>query len=114
MRSIFSRRERYERMKNNKEKYDLFKKKGKESRKRHYLKLKKEYPERLKNINIYQNKRIKELRVVAKEIGNCSRCFKEKDNPKWKMCSLCRGICRKYNYIYHTKKRNKKHGVLER
>jgi hypothetical protein len=39
----------------------------------------------------------KEMREVAMSIGNCTRCFKEKDNPKLKTCSKCREYNRNYD-----------------
>jgi hypothetical protein len=46
--------------------------------------------------NASQNEWRKSMRRVAKDIGNCSFCFKEKENPSFKMCSSCRIKTRKY------------------
>ena len=32
----------------------------------------------------------KEMRKISEELGNCTNCHKEKDNPLFKMCSRCR------------------------
>ena len=39
----------------------------------------------------------KEMIEVAMSIGNCNRCFKEKENPNFKACSKCREYMRNYN-----------------
>jgi len=41
-----------------------------------------------------QNEYRKEMREIAIELGNCSKCFQEKDNPKFKTCSKCRAYFR--------------------
>jgi recombinational DNA repair protein RecR len=61
----------------------------KEHHRKYYLKHKKEQDKR---INDYKN----ELRKIAGEIGNCTHCFNEKDNPKFKTCSKCRQYFRNY------------------
>jgi len=43
-----------------------------------------------------QRQRFKEMREIAIELGNCSSCFKEKDNPKYKRCFKCRKKFRDY------------------
>jgi len=47
-----------------------------------------------------QNEYQKEMKEIAIEIGNCSVCFKEKDNPKFKTCSKCRAYYRAYSRAY--------------
>jgi signal recognition particle subunit SEC65 len=42
------------------------------------------------------NLKQKELREIAIELGNCSSCYQEKDNPKYKTCSKCRKYQRDY------------------
>ena len=37
-----------------------------------------------------QNEYWKEMWEVAIDIGNCSHCFKERDDLRYKMCSKCR------------------------
>ena len=44
-----------------------------------------------------QKQYIREMREVAREIGNCPRCFQERDNPKYKICSRCRLYQRQWN-----------------
>jgi hypothetical protein len=41
----------------------------------------------------------KQMKAIAKEIGNCTYCYKERDNPKYNLCSKCR----MNNRIYQTK-----------
>jgi len=43
------------------------------------------------------NERRKQLREIAKEIGRCPHCLKDKDNPLFKLCSKCRKYMRDYN-----------------
>ena len=58
------------------------------------------------------NKRMKqyhnEMRIIAREIGNCTACFKEKDNPKFLMCSKCRKYFKEYHKKYYAKNKLKK------
>jgi len=49
-------------------------------------------------INIRQNKYKKEMVETAREIGTCTKCFKERDNPKWNTCSRCRMYYREYSH----------------
>lgn len=37
----------------------------------------------------------KSLREIAIELGNCSSCFKPKENVKYRMCGKCREYFRK-------------------
>ena len=38
----------------------------------------------------------KDMRQIDREIGNCTQCHKERDNPKYRLCSKCR--------VYHRMK----------
>lgn len=52
-----------------------------------------------------KNERRKELRIIAIELGRCSACFKEKDNPKRKICRKCRET--NINWYYKKRLKNK-------
>jgi recombinational DNA repair protein RecR len=52
---------------------------------------------------IYQKTYKKEMQAIAKELGNCLSCYKEKDNPKLSTCSICRLKAREYQKIYYLK-----------
>ena len=59
------------------------------------LKRAKKYRQKNKEIlSVSTNNWRKEMREVAISIGNCSRCFKEKGDPKFKMCFKCRSYRR--------------------
>lgn len=49
--------------------------------------MKEEYKERKRKKD---NKYKKEMREVAKDLGNCSQCFNEKENDQFKRCLNCR------------------------
>lgn len=53
--------------------------------------------------NVKISKYRREMREVAKELGNCSICFKPKDNPKYSCCLKCR----MYQKEYYHKNKNK-------
>ena len=36
-----------------------------------------------------------EMREVARDIGNCTQCFKPKDDPRYAMCKKCRDAHKK-------------------
>ena len=58
-----------------------------------------------KKITAYNNKeRAKEMIIIAKEIGNCSRCWKVKDDPRYLMCLKCRKYTRENQYQKSEKK----------
>jgi hypothetical protein len=67
-----------------------------------YYLTKKGIEEKKKKYRKKRNKYTQELRDTAKEIGTCSKCFKEKENPKWKWCKKCR----EYYRIYRYKRKN--------
>lgn len=46
--------------------------------------------EHRKELNKKHKEYVREMRMIAREIGNCSHCFKPKDNPNFKTCSRCR------------------------
>lgn len=45
----------------------------------------------------------REMREIARDMGTCTNCFKEKDNPKFLQCSQCRVINRR-RYKRYIKK----------
>jgi len=86
--SVINRGERIRKeLKKNPEKTKEYLKKARE----HYYKNRDEICERYRTYG-------KEMREIAKELGKCSMCFKEKDNPKYKTCSLCREKMKIYYY----------------
>ena len=89
MHSPISREKRKERLKKNKEYLLRQKELAKLYRKKYFKKNKQKIYDR-------ENKYRKEMRETAKEIGTCSRCFKEKENIKFKMCAMCREYFRGY------------------
>lgn len=38
-----------------------------------------------------------EMRAIALEIGNCSACFRSKEDPTKRTCERCRDYQKKYN-----------------
>ena len=44
----------------------------------------------------YQRRYKKEMKEIAIELGRCYCCYKDKDNPKYKMCSKCRLKCQRH------------------
>lgn len=73
------------------------------SRKEYYLRKK---AERRGINNKYRREWAKSMREVAKDIGNCSCCFKQKDDDRYKMCIKCRKI----NRDLYKKRREKQNG----
>lgn len=45
-----------------------------------------------------------EMKVIANELDKCTYCFKEKTNPKFKLCFACR----KLQVKYYKQGKNKK------
>lgn len=82
---------KFEKIKSNPEKYKA------------YLEYRRAYSKR--KGRIFDKDYPKELRKIAIELGNCSHCFKPKENPNYKMCDKCREWQREY---YHKKKEAKK------
>jgi len=60
-------------------------------------------PVRLKRARDRQNEWCKSMKSIAIEIGNCSNCFQENDNPKFKTCSKCRKYYREYKKKHKEK-----------
>ena len=52
--------------------------------------------------------RMKEYREISREIGNCTCCFKPKNDPRYKHCFKCREHDREYYKLYYKRKRKKK------
>lgn len=94
-------RNQYDRLKLNPVKLAEFKEKLRNWHKKNYLKKKKKDPNYLKKLSNKKYEYTKQMRGIAKDIGNCSQCFKERDNPKFKRCSKCRDYARNY---YNNKK----------
>ena len=65
------------------------------SGRRHYHKNKKTIAE-------YSRDYTKSMREIAKELGRCMVCYKDKDNPKFAGCSKCRAYHRE-NYARKKK-----------
>jgi len=91
--SLFSRHDSYQRRwAKIKADPELYSKKLEYQRGRYHLRTE----EQKEIINKKMNDWRRSMRRVAKDLGNCSMCFKENDNPKFKMCSICRIKMRKY------------------
>lgn len=52
-----------------------------------------------KHTNAKRSVYYKEMREAAKSLGRCTKCFQEKENLKYKMCSKCREKLRTYSKI---------------
>lgn len=83
---------RWKKIKSDPEKYNELLRKKRISRRLH--------PRNSVLLNEYR----KQLREVAKDIGNCPQCFRPKEKDKYKMCAKCREYSRKY---YKKKKEAK-------
>jgi hypothetical protein len=66
-------------------------------------------------LNIKEKQKVWRLsmRKIAKDIGNCSMCFKEKDSSKFKICSKCRERMRGYQNKYYLKKKKEMKGGIQ-
>lgn len=76
-----------ENLKKDPEKYKRFKISGNKSSKKWLQKNK----DRMRE---YQ----RDMRQIDREIGHCSQCHKERDNPKYQLCSKCRIYRRMRNW----------------
>lgn len=80
-----------ERTKGKQNKMNTKKWKEKSENKEHLRKYARKYYEKNREELIqYQSDYQKEMIKLSKELGNCSKCYGIKDNPKYAMCLKCR------------------------
>lgn len=100
-RSLFSRynnrQKKYKELKQNPEEYNKFKEYQKQKRRNFVKKNREEH-------NRKSRKYKQEMRDTAREIGNCTKCFKPKEKDKYKLCLKCREYSREY-YKKHNEKK---------
>ena len=69
--------------------------------KEHLKKYRKKYYQKNKEkLKEFYSADKKELRELSKELGNCTKCFKPKNNPKYKYCLKCRILSRENHRKY--------------
>lgn len=88
---------RYEKIKNDPELYRQY-------RERNNLNARKRYLKNREKIKAQKIKYYREMRSIAREMGNCIYCFKENDDPKYSGCSKCRERNRMNTKKYNNKK----------
>lgn len=79
----------------NKKKWEKIKN-NPELHKKHNERIKEYRKKNRDKINKRTKERWREMKELAIELGSCSICFKEKENPKYKTCLNCRKYHREY------------------